>query len=293
VEAIRKLAIVVNACKPGATELATELAARAKATGREVSIEHSYPIPAGTLHGCDACCVIGGDGTLLSVASEAAREGTRVMGVNMGKLGFLAMFTVDEARASYDDFLTGNFRISDRSLVECRSAGGQMYCALNDVVVRSNTSRVARLRVMADGKLVNVYSADGLVLSTPTGSTAYNLSAGGPLIHPRAPVLAMTPICPHTLSNRGLIVGESTRMTISTEAGSSPVSVTCDGTLCFQSEPGGGMPVEVVLAPFRLPLVLRPGYAYFHLVRSKLGWSGNHIPDDQEQAPLRNDDRMR
>ncbi|MFA5257109.1 MAG: NAD(+)/NADH kinase [Opitutales bacterium] len=278
-EAIRKLAIVYNSGKPGAAELAAELTTRAENAGRNVRVEAAYPIPAGTLRYCDACCVIGGDGTLLSVASDAAREGTRVMGVNMGKLGFLAMFTVEEARACFEDFLAGNFRISDRSLVECRSAGGQMYCALNDVVVRSNTSRVARLRVMADGKLVNVYSADGLVLSTPTGSTAYNLSAGGPLIHPRAPVLAMTPICPHTLSNRGLIVGESTRMVISTEATSSPVSVTCDGTPCFQNEPGGGMPVEVSLAPYRLPLVLRPGYAYFHLVRSKLGWSGNHIPD--------------
>jgi len=279
VEAIRNLAIVVNACKPGAEALAGELAARAQAAGRRVMVEHSYPVPKGTLHGFDACCVIGGDGTLLSVASEAAREGIRVFGVNMGKLGFLAMFTVDEARVFFDDFLAGNFRLSERSLIECHSAGGAMFCALNDVVVRTNSSRVAKLRVMADGKLVNVYSADGLVLSTPTGSTAYNLSAGGPLIHPRAPVLAMTPICPHTLSNRGLIVGENTRLAVSAEVGSAPVSITCDGKPCFEDEAAGGMPAEIVLAPFRLSLVLRPGYTYFQLLRSKLGWSGNHIPD--------------
>ncbi len=275
--AIRSLVIVVNACKSGAAALAEELAARTLAAGREVRIHSGYPLPAGLLKGADACCVIGGDGTLLSVAAEAAREGTRVLGVNMGKLGFLAMFTVEEARAFFDSFLAGDFRLSDRSLLICRSSGGGMFCALNDVVVRSTSSRVARLRVEADGKLVNVYVADGLVLSTPTGSTAYNLSAGGPLIHPRAPVLAMTPICPHTLSNRGLIVGEGTLLRVSVDGGGSPVSVTSDGMPCFQDEAEGGMPVELELAPFRLPLVLRPGYTYFKLLHTKLGWSGNHL----------------
>ncbi len=275
--AVKNLVIVANNSKSGAAELAAEFAARAEAAGVATRVENAYPIPDGIFKGVDACCVIGGDGTLLSVAAEAAREGTRVFGVNMGKLGFLAMFTVDEARAFFDQFLGGDFRISDRSLVECRSASGSVFCALNDIVVRSTTSRVARMRVEADGKLVNVYVADGLVISTPTGSTAYNLSAGGPLIHPRAPVLAMTPICPHTLSNRGLIVGEGTRLALSIDSPGSPVAVTCDGKACFQDESESGMPVEVVLAPKRLQLVLRPGYTYFKLLHTKLGWSGNHL----------------
>jgi NAD+ kinase len=150
-------------------------------------------------------------------------------------------------------------------------------------VLSSNTSRVARLRVMADdAKLVNVYSADGIVVSTPTGSTAYNLSAGGALIHPRAPVIAVTPICPHTLSNRGLIVGEGTHLSIATEPTSSTVRVVCDGTECFGDETYGGVPVEISLAPKRLPLVLRPGYTYFELVRRKLGWHGDNLPDPQK-----------
>lgn len=279
-EAVRNLVVVVNASKSGLAELAVEMASRAEKAGRGVRVVDSYPIPEGTFKGYDACCVIGGDGTLLSVAPEAAREGTRVFGVNMGKLGFLAMFKVDEARKFFDAFLAGDFRVSDRSLIECRSAGGAVTSALNDIVISTTTSRASRLRVIADGtKLVNVYSADGLVVSTPTGSTAYNLSAGGPLIHPRTPVIALTPICPHTLSNRGIIVGEQVKLSISAESSSSPVRVICDGNTCFEGEKDGGMPVEVELAPRRLQLVLRPGYTYYELVRTKLGWSGTHVAE--------------
>jgi NAD+ kinase len=133
-------------------------------------------------------------------------------------------------------------------------------------------------------KLVNVYSADGLVVATPTGSTAYNLSAGGALIHPLAPVLAVTPICPHTLTNRGLIVSEHTHLSISAEASGSTVRVICDGTECFADEAANGMPVDIALAPKRLPLVLRPDYTYFELVRTKLGWTGNNVPDTSSAA---------
>lgn len=277
-EPVRKLVVVVNASKPGLEALGAEFAALAKNAGREVEVTSAYPLKSGFLRGADACCVIGGDGTLLSVAEEAAEEDVRVFGVNMGKLGFLAMFTVAEARTFFQDFLDGNFRTSERSLLECRSAGGQAICALNDIVINANTSRVARLRVVADGtKLVNVYNADGLIISTPTGSTAYNLSSGGPLIHPRAPVIALTPICPHTLSNRSLVVGEGTPLLISAEEESSTVRVTVDGTEVFWDEPANGMPVEIVLSTKRLTVVLRPGYTYFELVREKLGWSGNNI----------------
>ena len=278
-EPVRNLVVAVNASKPGLQELAAEFAARAERAGRTVRVVNSYPIPEGIFKGCDACCVIGGDGTLLSVAKEAAHQGTRVFGINMGKLGFLAMFKVDEARNFFDDFLAGNFRTSERSLINCHSAGGKTLWALNDIVISSNTSRVARLRVIADtDKLVNVYNADGIVIATPTGSTAYNLSAGGPLIHPRAPVLAVTPICPHTLTNRGLIVGEATPLSISAEASSSTVRVICDGTECFEDEPANGLPLKIELAPLRLSIVLRPGYTYYELVRTKLGWTGNNIP---------------
>jgi NAD+ kinase len=285
VEAVRNLVVVYNAGKPGVAELAAEFSEHARRAGSRVKVISDYPIATGSFHGFDACCVVGGDGTLMSVATEAAREGTRVFGINQGKLGFLAMFDVDEARVFFDDFIAGNFRTSDRSLLECRSAGGRVVWALNDVVVSSNTSRVARLRVVADdAKLVNVYSADGIVVSTPTGSTAYNLSAGGALIHPRAPVIAVTPICPHTLSNRGLIVGENTRLSINTEPTSSTVRVVCDGTDNFGDEASGGVPITIALAPKRLPLVLRPGYTYFELVRSKLGWHGDPQPDPSKQG---------
>jgi NAD+ kinase len=275
VDAVKSLVIVYNSAKEGSVALASEFAARAKRAGRNVRISCDYPVPAASMNGCDSCCVIGGDGTLLSVAGEAAREGVRVMGINMGLLGFMAMFTVSEARGFFDSFLEGDFRTSERSLLLCRSAGGDVAPALNDVVIRASATKMARLRVTADdSKLVNIYVADGLVISTPTGSTAYNLSAGGPLIHPRAPVLAVTPICPHTLSNRSLVVGEGTKLHIKAEKGGTISDVNCDGVPCFQNEASGGMPVSISLAPWRLQLVLRPDYTYFELLHRKLGWSG-------------------
>jgi NAD+ kinase len=134
---------------------------------------------------------------------------------------------------------------------------------------------VAHLEVCADGQLVNVYSADGLVFSTPTGSTAYNLSAGGPLIHPGAPVLAMTPICPHTLSNRSVIFTERTRLRIDVEKPHEDVHVTRDGRPCF--DPARAFPIEIGIAPERFRLIQKPGYQHFQVIQTKLGWSGNHL----------------
>ena len=278
VQPIRKFVIVVNLSKPGAGALAREIAGSAAASGGQAFIEHRYPVPDGTLDGCDACFVIGGDGTLLSVAGQAATKGVPVAGINMGKLGFLAMFTPEEARCCLDGMLAGQFDVSERSLIQCVSHTGERVIGLNDIVLRSHSSRVAHLAVRADDKLVNVYSADGLVFSTPTGSTAYNLSAGGPLIHPSAPVIAMTPICPHTLSNRAVIFAESVQLRVDVEESREDVHVTRDGQPCF--EPGSAFPVEIGTAPERFRLIQKPGYVHFQVVQTKLGWTGNHLVNE-------------
>ena len=227
---IRKLAFVVNEDKPGATELARTLMAVAKQAGVKVKLTARFPVTHGYLRGLDACCVIGGDGTLLGVAHEAVREGVPVIGVNRGSLGFLTTFSADEARAHFGDLLLGAYKIAHRSMLDCSTGTGPHDVALNDVLIKNQVnSRLVRLEVVADGELVTDYFCDGLIFSTPTGSTAYNLSAGGPLVHPGAEVIAMTPICPHTLSNRTIIFRENVRLRVFNRSDDSKLLVALDG----------------------------------------------------------------
>src|SRR6185436_19983733 len=182
---IRKLAFVVNEQKDGAPALARELAAITRASGVGLKQTTRFPLPAGYLKGCDACCVIGGDGTLLGVARESARAQVPIIGVNRGSLGFLTTFSADEARANFATLLGGAFRVDSRAMLDCSTGNGVHDLALNDVLIKDEVNtRLIRLEVLADDELVTEYMCDGLIFSTPTGSTAYNLSAGGPILHP-------------------------------------------------------------------------------------------------------------
>ena len=270
---IRHLAFVVNEQKAGAPELATDLMALASEAGVTVKHTHTFPIPVGFLKGMDACCVIGGDGTLLGVAREAAREQVPIIGINRGSLGFLTTFSADEARHQFSALLAGAFQVTYRTMLECSTGPDQQDLALNDVLIKEEVnSRIVRLEVWADDELVTDYYCDGLIFSTPTGSTAYNLSAGGPLIHPSANVIAMTPICPHTLSNRSIIFREGVKLRIYNCNADSRLLVAMDGQrdlqVCADS------PVEISVAAQRLPLAQRIGYSHFEVVRAKLKWSG-------------------
>ena len=232
-----------------------------------------FPLAGGFLKGFDACCVIGGDGTLLGVVREAAREQVPVIGVNRGSLGFLTTFSAEEARAHFADLLAGTYRIAARALLDCSTGPGQHDLALNDVVIKDEVnSRLVRLEVFAGDELVTDYYCDGLIFTTPTGSTAYNLSAGGPLIHPAAEVIAMTPVCPHTLSNRSIIFRNDVRLRVYNRIDHSRLLVAMDGqrnlTFCQ------GSPVEISISPLKLALVQRVDYSHFAVVRTKLQWSG-------------------
>lgn len=270
---IRTLAFVVNEEKPGAQELGRALVEMSKTAGVKTKVTTRFPLPRGYLRGFDACCVIGGDGTLLGVAPEAAREQVAVIGVNRGSLGFLTTFSADEARAQFSDLLTGNYRIAHRSILDCSTGTGSHDLALNDVLIKDAVnSRLVRLEVVADDELVTDYYCDGLIFSTPTGSTAYNLSAGGPLIHPAAGVIAMTPICPHTLSNRSIIFRENVRLKIFNRSPDSRLLVAMDGQRNLKV--GVGSPVEITISKLQLPLVQRHEHSHFAVVRTKLKWTG-------------------
>ena len=273
---IRQLAFVVNEQKEGAPALAQELAQIARAAGVKFKKTGRFPLPRGYLKGYDACCVIGGDGTLLGVARESAAEQVPIIGVNRGSLGFLTTFSADEARAHFAEVLGGAFAIDHRTMLDCSTGPGAHDLALNDVLLKDEVnSRLVRLEVFADGELVTDYTCDGLIFSTPTGSTAYNLSAGGPILHPTAGVIAMTPICPHTLSNRSIIFRENVKLRVFNRSKDSRLLVAMDGQRNLKVS--ARSPVEITVAKQRLPLAQRPGYSHFSVVRTKLKWSGGFI----------------
>jgi NAD+ kinase len=273
---IRRLAFVINSEKEGALTLARQLASIARASGVRIKQTSRTKLPDGYLKGCDACCVIGGDGTLLGVARESARAHVPIIGVNRGSLGFLTTFGADEARAKFSSLLAGGYRVDDRAMLDCSTGFGAHDLALNDVLIKDEiNSRLVRLEVFADNELVTEYTCDGLIFSTATGSTAYNLSAGGPIIHPAAAVIAMTPICPHTLSNRSIIFREKVRLRVYNRTADSRLLVAMDGQRNLKVSERS--PVEISIAKQRLPLAQQRDYSHFAVVRTKLKWSGGFV----------------
>ena len=220
----------------------------------------------------DMVVVLGGDGTLLSVAHSAAQAGVPVMGVNLGRLGFLTEIPVVEMPLTLDAFLDGNEDIiSSRFLLEARSDGAVNTCLNDAVITKGALARMIEYTICIDGLDVADLKADGLIVSTPTGSTAYSLSAGGPIIHPQTPAILITPICPHTMSFRPLIVSSASTIGVNLLTGGEEVYLTLDG------QRGGALVRDDVLeirrAPKELQLVTSPRRNYFDLVKEKLSWA--------------------
>ena len=271
---LRKLAFVYNSEKSGAAELAQELMEIARLGGaKKLKLSSDRKLPRGYFKDCDACCVIGGDGTLLGAVRGAAAADIPIIGVNQGSLGFLTTFSADEARAQFATLLEGDYRLAQRTLLDCKTGPRRSDIALNDVLIKhAKPSRIVRLEVLANGKLVTDYTCDGLIFSTPTGSTAYNLAAGGPIIHPAAGVIAMTPICPHTLSNRTIIFRDDVKLTIVNRSEGARLLVAMDGQRNMVVTEGS--PVEISIATHTLALAQRRDYSHFEVMRAKLKWSG-------------------
>jgi NAD+ kinase len=227
---------------------------------------------AGIAAASDLVVVLGGDGTLLSVAHHAAQAGVPVMGVNLGRLGFLTEIPVSEAVHALGQFLDGDRSlISSRWLLEARTGPASSLC-LNDVVVtKGAVARMIELALAIDGRDVATLKADGLIVSTPTGSTAYSLSAGGPILHPQVPAIVLTPICPHTLSFRPMAVPATSTISVRLITGGEEVHYTLDG------QRGGVMVrndvIEIRRSAVELRLVTSPRRSYYSLVKEKLGWA--------------------
>ena len=275
---IKQLAFVMNRNKSGARELLDCLRDIAETEGVAVKETLDFPVPEGFLQGMDACCVIGGDGTFLSAASESTYWQVPIIGVNRGTLGFLTTYSSEEIEGIFPSILKGGYSIRSRGLIECGSHNGEADVALNDVVIKSaSASRIVHLNVFADDEFVTTYVCDGLIFSTPTGSTAYTLSAGGPLIHPDSRVLSLTPICPHALSNRSIILPDSVELRVENASSDDQLVIAVDGQRNLSTSRDTS--IRIKLSSQSLPLAQRPDYSHFNVVRRKLKWSGGYARD--------------
>lgn len=219
----------------------------------------------------DFVIVLGGDGTLLSIAHLAAQKNVPVLGVNLGSLGFLTEVPLEEMFLALDSYLGGNDRIvSNRRMLEAVAKGNVYYC-LNDVVINKGAlARMIQCAIWIDEKAIATVRADGIIISTPTGSTAYSLSAGGPIIQPYIPAIIIAPICPHTLSFRPMVISLKSRVKIQLLTAGEEVFLTLDGQrgdLLKKNEV-----VEIKSSNLELSLISSPKRNYFDLLKEKLGW---------------------
>ncbi len=224
----------------------------------------------------DLVIAVGGDGTMLYASHLVARHDVPVLGINRGRLGFLADVTPDAMLRSLDEVLTGNFSSEDRLLLECvleePASDNEPSLALNDVVVqKSEPGRMLEFETYVDDVYVNSHSSDGMIVASPTGSTAYALSCNGPIIQPELQALALVPISPHTLSDRPIVIPAEQRVTLRLlERRGTSAQVICDGRPTGQLDAGGQLGIKA--ASRRLKLIHPPGYDYYRILRSKLHW---------------------
>ena len=223
----------------------------------------------------DLIIVLGGDGTLLSVARLVEGKDVPILGVNLGSLGFLTEVTVAELFPVLEEVLAGHFTVSERVRLHCQvhRQGERIAQAvvLNDVVINKGAlARIIEMETYVDGIYVNTFRADGLIISTPTGSTAYSLAAGGPILYPNLEALIINPICPFTLTNRPLVIPDSVKIEVVLIKENEDVLVTLDGqvgvALRYRDV------IEIRKSETRLRLIECPGKNYFEILRTKLKW---------------------
>lgn len=226
----------------------------------------------------DLVISLGGDGTLLETLHRIGPTPIPIAGVNIGTLGFLTACTDEEVDQLSEHLATGEMNVVERSMlkVEMIEEGGQAheFLALNEaVLMRGETGRLVSLEARVDGELLNHYRADGLIVATPTGSTAYSMAAGGPLLGPHAGVFVITPICPHSMSNRSLVVGEDAVIELSPAGnGEEPILFSVDGRDILRIEKDSI--VRVSRHAESLRLVRLPGHSFYETLRRKLHWLG-------------------
>ena len=289
-ESIRRVGLIANPEKPGAAKLVRRAAAILGRLHRTVACD---PGTAAMLAGelpvadsldrlartSDLLLVFGGDGTMLRIARDVAGLRVPLLGINAGHLGFLTAVPSDRLADSLRKIPAGKFTIEERSLLEATVRRGRestALTALNDFVLgRGVTSRLIEIEVRVNGELLTRYRCDGFIASSPTGSTAYSLAAGGAIVSPDADVLTLTPICPHTLSIRPLVVGLGSTVQVKLLSPRLIASLAADGQQ--QTDLGTGDTVTIRRSARTVRLLRLEGSSFFSTLRQKFGWSGGNL----------------
>lgn len=280
VRKISRAGIVIKPHAPRVEQVVLELKDWLERRGIECFLEEAAANKIGVGHGLarevlptcvDLVIVLGGDGTLLSIAHVAAQAGVPVIGVNMGRLGFLTEVPLEEIWLTLEAYFEGREDIiSSRWLLETICQGKTYYC-LNDAVINKGAvARMIQIALWIDGKEIAILKADGLIISTPTGSTAYSLSAGGPILQPHIPAIILAPICPHTLTFRPMVISSDSEVKAQLLTGGEEVYLTLDGQRGVLLMKG-----DIVItrrAPYELKLISSPRRNFFDLLQDKLGW---------------------
>jgi len=283
------IGLTANTSKPNAASLTRQLAAQFRSGGARVLCEEATAHAAGLEGGlplddvarqAEVLVVLGGDGTILHTARLLGAGMKPLAAVNTGRLGFLTTTRAEETGEFVSALLARDYNISQRHTVEatftCVGGRTQTQTGLNEAVVsRGAAARMIRLNVTINGLFVNCYSGDGLIVSTPTGSTAYSLSAGGPIVCPTADVFCITPICPHVIAYRSVVVNDDVEIVLQTVAASEELLISMDG-----GEPVAldwERPITIRRGAWNVPLVTLPDSSFFGVLRHKLQWSGSSV----------------
>jgi NAD+ kinase len=281
---MKRVGVIAKPHKAEARTVLKELLAWLEGRGVQPLLDEETAALAGTPRGhpkaklpelVDLLLVLGGDGTLLSVARLVGARDVPILGANLGGLGFLTEVTLDEIYSTLEGVLRGTYEVTRRILLSAavHRAGERVadYVALNDAVIhKSDLARIIELETYIDGQYVTTFRADGLIISTPTGSTAYGLSAGGPIVYPTLRALVVTPICPHTLTFRPLVIPDGATVKIVQASEGESAYLTLDGQVGFTLHHRDV--IEVGRSDHTIALIKVPGKSYYQILRAKLKW---------------------
>jgi NAD+ kinase len=286
---IKKVGIIANIAKEKSPEYTAALREWMIGRGLEVYLEERIAAKIGGLAGVesrtlwslvDLIVVFGGDGTILRTVRLVRDRDVPIVGINLGVFGYLTEVNLDEMYSAMEVILAGDFQVEKRMMLDVDvEIGGEGETfregsVLNDVVInRGNLSRIVELETTVDGRYMTTFKADGLIISTPTGSTAYSLSAGGPIVFPDLYSIIINPICPHTLTNRPVILPEKAEIKVTLRSMEEGATVTLDGQASFTVKSGDV--VTIRKSRHITTLVSSPHRGYLEILRTKLGWGGS------------------
>ena len=283
-----KIGILARIDQPQAASLVRSLRAALAARGAQPVLEKRTADLVGEggldekalAESCDIVVALGGDGTILRALHRMGAQVPPIFGINLSSLGFLTGVSSEDWRDAVESIASGDYRLSSRSLLRVElERGGRVvetFLGLNDAVVsRGQHSQLIKIEVRVDGEELCVYNADGLIVATPTGSTAYSMSAGGPLLLPDSSSFVLTPICPHVLTSRSAVVPDSALLELRLVGDAPGVTVNVDGQEIRALGPGNVL--RVSLAAEKLQLATLPGRTFSEVLREKLKWSGSNV----------------